>query len=156
MHSGRYTVAVAAAGSASAALGLGHGYWAMLAACAPLAAADAASGPKRAAHFILGTYAGVLLSFVLLQVPWTAVQLAVLLAVLQFSGEVYAVRHYGMAMVFLTPVALLMTGFTHRSDAWALTMDRALETTIGALVAVAVIAATTQSRRRLAAISGMR
>ena len=156
VHSGRYTVAVAAAGSVSAALGLGHGYWAMLAACAPLAAADAASGPKRAAHFILGTYAGVLLSFVLLQVPWTAVQLAVLLAVLQFSGEVYAVRHYGMAMVFLTPVALLMTGFTHRSDAWALTMDRALETTIGALVAVAVIAATTQRRRRLAAISGTR
>ena len=145
VHSGRYTLAVAAAGSLSAAFGLGHGYWAMLAACAPLAAADAASGPKRAAHFILGTYAGVLLSALLLQVPWTPVQLAVLLALLQFSGEIYVVRHYGAAMVFLTPVALMMTGFMHGADVWALTLDRALETTIGALAAVAVIAATTRS-----------
>ena len=153
MHSGRYAAAVATAGSLSAALGLGHGYWAMLAACAPLAAADAAAGPQRAAHFILGTYAGVLLSFLLLQVRWTPAQLAVLLAVLQLSGEIYVIRHYGMAMVFLTPVALLMTGFTDSSDAWALTMDRALETTIGALVSVAVIAATTGSRpRRFSAV----
>ncbi|MDK1327613.1 FUSC family protein [Arthrobacter sp. zg-Y1143] len=149
LHSGRYTAAVAAAGSLSAVLGLGHGYWAMLAACAPLAAADAALGPRRAAHFILGTYAGALLSALLLQVHWSPVELAVLLAVLQFGGEIYVIRHYGMAMVFLTPVALLMTGFTHSADVWALTMDRALETTIGALVAVAVIAGTTRSAQAL-------
>ena len=146
LHSGRYAVAVAAAGSLSVSLGLGHGYWAMLAACAPLAAADAASGPKRAAHFILGTYAGVLLSALLLQVPWNAVQLAVLLALLQFAGEMYVIRHYGAAMVFLTPVALLMTGFADHDHAWSLAADRALDTTIGALVAVAVIACTTRRR----------
>ena len=145
-HSGRYAVAVAAAGSVSAGLGLGHEYWAMLAACAPIAAADAAGGMVRAVHFILGTYVGVLVSAVLLQVQWSSVQLAVLLAMLQLCGEIYVVRHYGLAMVFLTPVALLMTGFVASQPVLELTVDRAVETTIGALVAVAVIAATTARR----------
>ncbi|MCQ1995658.1 FUSC family protein [Arthrobacter sp. zg-Y1171] len=143
-HSGRYAAAVAAAGSISAGLGLGHGYWAMLAACAPIAAVDAAGGVTRAVHFILGTYAGVLVSAVLLQVQWSPVQLAVLLAMLQLCGEIYAVLHYGLAMVFLTPVALLMTGFVATQPVLAVTLDRAVQTTIGALVALAVIAATTR------------
>ncbi|WAP50527.1 FUSC family protein [Arthrobacter sp. ATA002] len=142
-HAGRYAAAVAAAGSLALFLGPGHSYWAMLAACAPIAAADASHAPARAGHFILGTYGGVLLSALLLQPDWSPVQLAVLLALLQFGGEVYVIRHYGLAMVFLTPVALLMTGFVSVQPVWELTVDRAVETTIGALVAVAVILLTT-------------
>ncbi|WP_341392965.1 FUSC family protein [Arthrobacter sp. G119Y2] len=142
-HSGRYAAAVAGAGSLALLLGPGHSYWAMLAACAPIAAADAAHAPARASHFILGTYGGVLLSALLLQPGWSPVQLAVLLALLQFGGEVYVIRHYGLAMVFLTPVALLMTGFVSVQPVWELTVDRAVETTIGALVAVVVILLTT-------------
>jgi hypothetical protein len=142
-HSGRYVAAVAAAGSLALLMGPGHSYWAMLAACAPIAAADAAHAPARAGHFILGTYAGVLLSALLLQADWSPVQLAVLLAALQLGGEVYVIRHYGLAMVFLTPVALLMTGFVSVQPVRDLTVDRAVETTIGALVAVVVILLTT-------------
>ncbi|MBP3043039.1 FUSC family protein [Arthrobacter jiangjiafuii] len=150
-HSGRYIAAVAAAGSLAVALGTGHSYWAMLAACAPLAAADAANARVRAGHFILGTYAGVLLSALLLQPDWTPVQLAVLLTLLQFAGEVYVIRHYALAMVFLTPVALLMTGFISEQPVWELTLDRALEATIGAVVAVAVVLLTTPKNRSEAA-----
>lgn len=146
-HSGRYIAAVAAAGSLAVALGTGHSYWAMLAACAPLAAADAANARVRAGHFILGTYAGVLLSALLLQPGWTPVQLAVLLTLLQFAGEVYVIRHYALAMVFLTPVALLMTEFISEQPVWELTLDRALEATIGAVVAVAVVLLTTPKNR---------
>ena len=146
VHAGRYAAAVGTAGTLSAALGLGHGYWAMLAACAPLAAVDLSGGPARAMHFIAGTYAGVLFSAVLMQVPWSPVQLALLLGLLQFSGELYVVRHYGAAMVFLTPVALLMTGFTAELPVWALVADRAVETTIGALTALAVIAVSAGTR----------
>ncbi|MBD7993852.1 FUSC family protein [Arthrobacter sp. Sa2CUA1] len=142
-HSGRYAAAVAAAGSLALLLGPGHSYWAMLAACAPISAADAAHAPARAGHFILGTYGGVLLSALLLQPDWSPVQLAILLAALQFGGEVYVMRHYALAMVFLTPVALLMTGFVSAQPVWELTLDRAVETTIGALVAVVVIFLTT-------------
>lgn len=143
VHSGRYVVAVAAAGSVAVLLGPGHSYWAMLAACAPIAAADVAHAPARAGHFILGTYAGVLVSALLLQPDFSAVQLALLLALLQFGGEMYVIRHYGLAMVFLTPVALLMTGFVSTQPIWELTVDRAVETTIGALVAVVVILLST-------------
>ncbi|GAA3287311.1 FUSC family protein [Arthrobacter citreus] len=142
-HAGRYAAAVAGAGSLALVLGPGHSYWAMLAACAPIAAADAAHAPARAGHFILGTYGGVLLSALLLQPDWTPVQLAILLAALQFGGEVYVIRHYALAMVFLTPVALLMTEFVSVQPVRELTVDRAVETTIGALVAVVVIVLTT-------------
>ena len=145
-HSGRYVAAVAAAGSLAALVGTGHSYWAMLAACAPIAAADAARAPLRAVHFIVGTYAGVLLSALLLQPDWTPVQLAVLLTLLQFAGEVYVIRHYALAMVFLTPVALLMTGFVSSQPVWDLAVDRAVETTIGAAVAVVVVLLTTRRR----------
>ena len=65
---------------------------------------------------------------------------------LQLCGEIYVIRHYGLAMVFLTPVALLMTGFVASQPVLELTVDRAVETTIGALVAVAVTAATSAGR----------
>ncbi|MCC3264840.1 FUSC family protein [Arthrobacter gengyunqii] len=143
-HSGRYITAVAAAGSLAVLVGTGHSYWAMLAACAPIAAADAARTRLRAVHFLLGTYAGVLLSALLLQPDWTPVQLAILLTLLQFAGEVYVIRHYALAMVFLTPVALLMTGFLSSQPVGELTLDRAVETTIGAAVAVVVVLLTTR------------
>ncbi|MBO0895357.1 FUSC family protein [Arthrobacter sunyaminii] len=145
-HSGRYVTAVAAAGSLAVLVGPGHSYWAMLAACAPIAAVNAARAPLRAAHFILGTYAGVLLSALLLQPDWTPVQLAVLLTLLQFAGEIYVIRHYALAMVFLTPVALLMGSFVSTQPVWELTIDRAVETTIGAVVAVVVVLLTTRQR----------
>ena len=142
-HSGRYVAAVASAGSLAVLIGPGHSYWAMLAACAPIAAATTDRAPLRAAHFILGTYAGVLLSALLLQPHWSPVQLAVLLTLLQLAGEIYVIRHYALAMVFLTPVALLMTGFVSTQPVWELTVDRAVETTIGAVVAVVVVLLTT-------------
>lgn len=147
-HSGRYAAAVAASGSIAVLMGLGHSYWAMLAACAPIAAADTSRGLRRAAHFIAGTYAGVLLSAVLLQQHWTAVQLAVLLSALQLLGEIYVIRHYGLSMVFLTPVALLMTGFIGEQPVAGLALDRVVETTIGALVALAVLLLTTRRPAR--------
>lgn len=153
-HSGRYAVAVAVSGSVAVLMGLGHSYWAMLAACAPIAAADASRGLRRAVHFIAGTYAGVLLSAVLLQQDWSAVQLALLLSVLQLFGELYVIRHYGLSMVFLTPVALLMTGFISEQPVAVLAMDRAVETTIGALVALIVLLLTTRRTPRLRILRG--
>ncbi len=111
MHAGRYTVAIGAAGSLATLADLGHSYWAMVAAAAPIAAADATRGPVRAVHRTVGTYGGVLLTACLLTVDWSPLQLAVLLAALQFIGEVFVIRHYSVALVFMTPVALLMTEF---------------------------------------------
>ncbi|MGF9662700.1 FUSC family protein [Arthrobacter crystallopoietes] len=107
MHAGRYTVAIGAAGSLATLADLGHSYWAMIAAAAPIAAADATRGLVRAVHRTVGFYGGVLLTACLL----SQLQLAVLLAALQFIGEVFVIRHYSIALDFMTPVALLMTEF---------------------------------------------
>ncbi|WP_369045952.1 FUSC family protein [Sinomonas sp. P10A9] len=150
-HAGRYVAAMGLAGSLATALGLGHSYWAMIAAAAPIAAADATRGLVRAVHRVVGTYGGVALTAGLLTLHWAALPLAVLLAGLQFIGEVFVVRHYSIALVFMTPVALMMTGFVAASPSQGLVADRAVETTIGAAIAFAVILLTTSRRRSGAA-----
>jgi uncharacterized membrane protein YccC len=148
VRAGRYVLAVGLAGAVATTLGLGHHNWAMLAATAPLAAAGLAGRLNRAAHNVVGTYVGVGLSAALLTVDWTPLQLALLLALLQFAGEVYAVRHHSLSMVFMTPVALMMTGFVVSVPAHRLVLDRVVETTIGAAVAVALVLATERAVRR--------
>lgn len=112
----------------------------MVAACAPIAAASGAMVPG--IHRILGTYGGVLLAFTLLLVNWPHRQLVLLLSVLQFIGEIYVVRHYSLALVFMIPVALMMTEFVLPQDPFVLVGDRAPEPTVGAVVARLVVAAT--------------
>jgi hypothetical protein len=148
LHAGRYVAAIGLAGSVATLAGLGHNYWAMVAAAAPIAAADATGGLVRAVHRTVGTYGGVLLTACLLTVAWSPLQLAVLLAALQFVGEVFVIRHYSIALVFMTPVALMMTEFVATKPASVLVTDRAVETTIGAAIAFVVILLTTRRARR--------
>jgi hypothetical protein len=79
------------------------------------------------------------------------VQLAVLLAALQFVGEVFVIRHYSIALVWMTPVAPMMTEFVAPKPAGVLVLDRALETTLGASIAFIVILLTTRRLRHTAA-----
>ena len=144
---GRYVVAVGAAGTLALLLGMGHNYWAMVAAAAPIAAADATAGLTRSVHRIIGTYGGVILTALLLLAPWTPFELVFLLALLQFIGEVFVIRNYSVALVFMTPVALLMTEFVARQPPHVLVMDRAVATTVGAVTAFLVIWFTTRTQR---------
>lgn len=142
----RYAVAVGAAGSVAIASGQGHQHWAILAATAPIAAADLAGAANRVVHSIIGTFAGVALTGALLQVDWSPLGLALLLAALQFANELYAVRHYSLALVFLTPVALMMTSFVVATPARELIGDRVVETGIGAALALLLVGATSGMR----------
>ncbi|MCT1602824.1 FUSC family protein [Kocuria sp. p3-SID1433] len=142
----RYAVAVGAAGSVAIASGLGHHHWAILAATAPIAAADLAGAANRVVHSIIGTFAGVALTGALLLVEWSPLGLALLLAALQFANELYAVRHSSLALVFLTPVALLMTSFVVTTPARELIGDRVVETGIGAALALLLVSATSGMR----------
>lgn len=143
----RYVVAVGLAGAIAIASGLGHDYWAMVAACAPIAVADASGGMVRSVHRVIGTYGGVLLTAALLLVDWPPLGLAILLASLQFIGEVFVISHYSLALVFITPMALMMTEFVAPGPTGVLIADRALETTIGAAVAFLVILLSTRRQR---------
>ncbi|WP_432397645.1 FUSC family protein [Pseudarthrobacter sp. L19] len=149
IHAARYLAAVGAAGSIGVFSGSGHPHWAMAAAAVPLAGADLPSSVYRGLHRIVGTLLGLLVVAAVL-FPWAGSPLrlfpgsetaavAVLVIVLQFGTELFMARHYGLAMVFFTPVILLMTQLSSPADPHLLVAERAVETLLGACVGIAVV-----------------
>ncbi|MEZ2391862.1 FUSC family protein [bacterium RCC_150] len=148
VHAARYMVAVAAAGAGGVLSGLGHHHWAMAAAAVPLAGADMPARLHRGIHRIVGTVLGLaIVAVVLFPSPLSPLQylpgqasliLALLVIVCQFPTELFMARHYGWAMVFFTPVVLLMTQLAAPADPAVLVVERGVETLLGAVVGIAV------------------
>lgn len=69
--------------------------------------------------------------------PW---QFVVWIIILQFLGELYIARNYALALLFITPVALMMTQIAAPVDVPDLLLARFVETVIGATVAIGVVA----------------
>jgi hypothetical protein len=138
-----YSIAVGAAGSVSMLLGIGHPYWAMASAAVPLAAAGASSGVLRAIHRVLGTLVGLALTACIVAlVPTGAIVVVALLVIaLQFPTELFMTRNYALALVFFTPLIILMTQLARPGDPWTLVADRAIETVLGAAIGVIVVIA---------------
>ncbi|GIG37918.1 FUSC family protein [Cellulomonas pakistanensis] len=136
-------VAAALAGSVAAAAGWGHPAWAVMGAAAVLQGAHVRHMGVRALQRAAGTAAGVAIALPLLgaDLPFWAV--AALVVVLQTATELVVARHYGVAMLTITPMALLMTSLGAPLDPARLALDRALDTAAGAVVGllVAVVAA---------------
>lgn len=138
LHALRYLLAVGIAGSVGTLLGIGHPYWAMAAAAVPLAAQTLGGRIQRGVHRVMGTFAGVgVTGLILLPHPSVTV-LALSVIALQLPAEVFMTRHYGLALLFFTPLVLIMTLLAHPADPAALITDRTLETLIGAAVGVLV------------------
>jgi uncharacterized membrane protein YccC len=103
-------IALATALALGAALGLGieKPYWAPISALAIIQVASLRSVWTRQAHRIIGTGLGVVLAWGLLALapgPWAVVGI---IGGLTMVIEVAVVRHYGMASVFITPLAILL------------------------------------------------
>lgn len=156
VHAARYMLAVGAAGAVGVLSGLGHHHWAMAAAAVPLAGADMPSRLHRGIHRIVGTFLGLaIVAVVLFPGPLSPLQyfpgqasaiLALLVIGFLFPTELFMARHYGWAMVFFTPVILLMTQLAAPADPAVLVVERGVETFLGAVVGIAV-AVLVQSRR---------
>lgn len=136
-HALAYVLAVGA-GAAGQFTGDGHAYWAMAAAAVPLAGADFAGRIRRGLHRILGTVVGLGVTALILSQQPGAVLLVVLIAALQFPTELFMIRNYGLALVFFTPLILIMTVLAHPTEPGILIADRGLETLIGAVIGMAV------------------
>jgi Fusaric acid resistance protein-like len=134
----RYIVAIGAAGVLSILSGVGHSHWAMLSAAVPLMGPDVARRVVRGLHRILGTLVGLMVLALLLRLELAPWGLVLAVVVLQFLTELFVVRHYGLAMVFITPLALLMTELGAPTDPGRLVLDRVIETAIGVCVGIAV------------------
>ena len=135
----RYLVAVGVAGSIATASGLGHPWWAMVAAAAPLSVAGRRHQLHRAAHRIAGTVVGLVPAALLLLLDLDPVPLVLVVVALQIAAELLVPRNYALALLCITPMALLMGTLGTSPRATGLIVDRGAETAIGALVAVVLL-----------------
>ncbi|KNC13839.1 hypothetical protein AC792_15650 [Arthrobacter sp. RIT-PI-e] len=134
-----YAVAAGTAGSAATLLGIGHTYWAMVAAVVPLVGQTARARVTRGLQRVLGTFAGLLVTALMLLPGLSGWQLIPVIALAQFAVELFVLRQYALAQVFITPLALLSTELAHHTDPRVLLVDRAVETVVGAFVGIALV-----------------
>ncbi|RMI03685.1 FUSC family protein, partial [Cellulomonas triticagri] len=129
------------AGTVATVAGWGHPAWAVMGAAAVLQGAHVRHMGVRALQRAAGTACGAALALPLLgaDLPFWAV--AVLVVALQTVTELVVARHYGAAMLAITPMALLMTSLGGTPDPTALAVDRALDTALGAVTALVVAVA---------------
>jgi hypothetical protein len=146
-----YLVAAGLAGSlatwAGQRLGFGHNYWAMVAAVVPLVGHSTRHRVRRGVQRIIGTVLGlvVLAGILLLGLePW---QTVLVMALCQFGAEMFIIRQYLLAQLFVTPLALISTLLVVPASPAILLRDRIIETVIGAAVGIAVVLAPTLRRR---------
>jgi uncharacterized membrane protein YccC len=130
----RVGVAGLVAGGLAAVAGLGHAAWATMGSTAVLQGESARHAVVRALQRGAGTVAGALLAW-----PLGFWGTAAVVVVLQTVTETIVGRHYGLAMLTITPMALLMTSLAHPADPAALALDRALDTVLGAVVGVLAV-----------------
>lgn len=135
----RYLVAVLVSGAIATVAGIGHPWWAMVAAAAPLSVAGRDRQALRAGHRIVGTTLGLLTAAPLLLLEMDPVPLVLVVVVLQVVTELFVGRNYALALLFITPMALLMGQLGSSQDAGRLLLDRGIETLIGVLVAIGLL-----------------
>ncbi|MBY6362801.1 FUSC family protein [Rhodococcoides corynebacterioides] len=137
----RVGVASLAAGGLAVAAGLGRPDWAVVGAVLVLQQGpDRPRGLVRAAHRLAGTALGVVLFAAIFSLHPSGFALVLTLMALQFLVELVIARNYGIAVVFITPLALLIGGASHPgAQAWPLAAERLIETTIGVACAVAAL-----------------
>lgn len=131
-------VAGVVATSVSAPLGLGHPYWAMVAAVVPLVAREWHQQVTRGVQRVLGTFAGLLVAAALLLLDLPTLALIAVVVVLQGTAELLIGRNYALALVAVTPLALLMVHLASPTSPRELLVDRGVETLLGVLVGVGV------------------
>ena len=134
----RSGVAVLAAGALATGAGIGHRYWAMVSAVVPLVARDFGHQLVRGLHRVLGTFVGLGVAWLVLAVDLRGLALIVLVAALQVLAELLVGRNYALALVAITPLALLMVHLAVAVRVSSLVVDRGLETLVGVLIGVVV------------------
>ncbi|MEV6022248.1 FUSC family protein [Streptomyces sp. NPDC052036] len=132
----RMALGTGAAGGIAAFLGLERGYWAAISAAAVLHSVNLRTTTQRAVQRTLGTVVGLVLAFGALAAHLEPVALAMLIVILEFLLEYVVARNYGLGVVFLTPLALLLSDLAAPAPTGQLVLDRVLGSIVGIAVAV--------------------
>ncbi|MFH8218250.1 FUSC family protein [Streptomyces sp. NPDC018057] len=133
----RMVLGTGVAGALALGLGLGHGYWAAISAAAVLHSVNIRTTAQRAVQRTLGTVLGLLLALGVLGARPDPVVLVLVIVVLEFLLECVVVLNYGLGVVFLTPLALLLSELAAPAPVGTLVQDRALASLLGIAVGLA-------------------
>jgi len=120
-------------------LGWEHPYWAMVAAVTVLSGPDLASRLTRGLHRVVGTTLGVAVAAPILLWSPDGAGAVLVIVVLQVLTELVVGRNYAVALLFITPLALMMGQLAHAAPTGPLLRDRLLETVLGAGVGAVVL-----------------
>lgn len=130
----RMALGTSVAGGLAVFLDLEHSYWAAISAAAVLHGVNVRTTAQRAVQRTLGTVVGLLLALGVLAARPEPVALTVVIVVLEFLLEYVVVRNYALGVVFLTPMALLLSDLATPEPAGELILDRALGSVMGIAV----------------------
>lgn len=132
----RTLAAAGIAGGLSVLLDLGRPDWAVITAVLVLnLGPDRIVGTVRALHRVGGTVIGLAVFAVMHALSPSGVVLVLVLMALMFLTDLFVARNYGIAVIFITPLALLISGSLGGPIVVPI-RDRLIETLVGALVAV--------------------
>lgn len=130
-HAARIAGGVLLAGLVATCIGIGHPYWAMVSAVVPLASRELDAGLVRGLQRVIGTFVGLVVAAALLGGHLHGLGLIAVVVALQALSEMAVGRNYALALVAITPLALLMVHLAVPTPESALLRDRGLETLIG-------------------------
>lgn len=118
------------------ALALPKPYWVPVSCLAVIQGVSLRAVWNRQLQRVLGTCAGVVLSWGLLSLPLTAWSVALTVMLLTFLIEMLVVRHYALATALITPLTILLAEATTlgQASAGALAQARLLDTLLGCAV----------------------
>jgi len=117
-------------------LQLERAYWVPISCLAVMQGVTLRAVWTKQVHRIVGTGIGLLLSWALLALPLDKWSVSLMMMVLAFVIEMLVVRHYGLAMIFVTPLTILLAEATqlgHGTPA-ALLQARLFDTLLGSVV----------------------
>lgn len=127
--------------------GLGHPFWAAVAAVVPLAGAKPSDRLGRGVHRLLGTVLGIGIAYAILSTGLPVWALIVAIAVFQVLTELYVTTNYTLAVVFITPMALILSTLSTPTVTDQLFLDRVVGSLIGVAVTVFALVLIRSARR---------
>jgi hypothetical protein len=125
------SLGVLVAGVVATGAGIGRPYWAMVSAVVPLVAVDFRHQVVRGLHRVAGTAGGLVVAAGVLALDLGGLAVILIVALLQAVAELLVGRNYALALVFITPLALLMVHLAVPAPTAELLADRGIETVIG-------------------------
>jgi hypothetical protein len=144
-----YVIGAAVAGTIPLVIGIGHPYWAVVSAIAALSVPSAYHRVLRATHRFLGTMIGLALGAALLVFRPEGLWAIALVVLLQAAAELFVIRNYSLALIFLTPLVLVIGEMAGPQPVGELMWQRGVETFIGVAVATAITLVLEWRGRRL-------